>query len=88
MPWKECQVMVERLRFVARLLEGEKMAPLCAAFGISRKTGYKRRRLIARRLRRISCNRPQGLANTMRGGGGTGRSDRQSAATCCNTQTC
>jgi putative transposase len=33
--------MDERLRFVARLLEGEKMAPLCAAFGISRKTGYK-----------------------------------------------
>src|SRR5687768_13844338 len=31
----------ERLRFVARLLEGEKMAPLCAEFGISRKTGYK-----------------------------------------------
>jgi hypothetical protein len=28
MPWKECHV--ERLRFVARLLEGEKMAPLCA----------------------------------------------------------
>src|SRR2546422_597304 len=41
MPWKECHVMDERLRFVARLLEGEKMAPLCAAFGISRKTGYK-----------------------------------------------
>jgi putative transposase len=33
--------MNERLRFVARLLEGEKMAPLCAEFGISRKTGYK-----------------------------------------------
>jgi putative transposase len=33
--------MDERLRFVARLLEGEKMAPLCAEFGISRKTGYK-----------------------------------------------
>jgi putative transposase len=33
--------MDERLRFVARLLEGEKMAPLCAQFGISRKTGYK-----------------------------------------------
>jgi hypothetical protein len=33
--------MDERLRFVARLLEGEKMAPMCAAFGISRKTGYK-----------------------------------------------
>jgi putative transposase len=33
--------MDERLRFVARLLEGEKMAPLCAEFGISRKTGYR-----------------------------------------------
>src|SRR3954469_3054058 len=40
-PWKECHVMDERLRFVARLLEAEKMAPLCAEFGISRKTGYK-----------------------------------------------
>ena len=33
--------MDERLRFVARLLDGEKMAPLCAESGISRKTGYK-----------------------------------------------
>ena len=33
--------MDERIRFVARLLEGEKMAPLCAEFGISRQTGYK-----------------------------------------------
>ena len=41
MPWKECHIMDERLRFVARLLEGEKMAPLCAEFEISRKTGYK-----------------------------------------------
>ena len=41
MPWKECHVMDERLRFVARLLDGEKMAPLCAEFGIARKTGYK-----------------------------------------------
>ncbi len=31
----------ERLRFVARLLDGEKMAPLCREFDISRKTGYK-----------------------------------------------
>jgi putative transposase len=31
----------DRLRFVARLLDGEKMAPLCKEFGISRKTGYK-----------------------------------------------
>jgi hypothetical protein len=33
--------MDERLRFVARLLEGKKMAPLCAKFEISRKTGYQ-----------------------------------------------
>ncbi len=33
--------MDERLRFVARLLEGEKMTALCAEFGIRRKTGYK-----------------------------------------------
>jgi putative transposase len=41
MPWKECHTMDERLRFVARRLDGEKMAPLCEEFGISRKTGYK-----------------------------------------------
>ncbi len=41
MPWKECHVEDERLRFVARLREGEKMTPLCAEFGISRKTGEK-----------------------------------------------
>src|SRR5579872_1123820 len=41
MPWKECLVVDERMRFVARLQEGEKMAPLCREFGISRKTGYK-----------------------------------------------
>ena len=41
MPWKECKPMDERLRFIARLLEGEKMAPLCREFGISRPTGYK-----------------------------------------------
>lgn len=41
MPWKECSVMEERLRFVARLLEGEAMTDACREFGISRKTGYK-----------------------------------------------
>ena len=41
MPWKECKPMDERLRFVARLLEGEKMTPVCREFGISRVTGYK-----------------------------------------------
>jgi putative transposase len=33
--------MDERVRFISRLLDGEKMARLCAEFGISRKTGYK-----------------------------------------------
>jgi len=41
MPWRECCKMDERLRFVARLLDGEKMAQLCREFDISRKTGYK-----------------------------------------------
>jgi len=41
MPWKECNIVEERLRFIARLLDGEKMAVLCREFGIARKTGYK-----------------------------------------------
>ena len=41
MPWKACKPMDERLKFIARLLDGEKMAGLCREFGISRKTGYK-----------------------------------------------
>ncbi len=41
MPWRECSVMEERLRFVARLLDGEGMSDVCRQFGISRKTGYK-----------------------------------------------
>jgi putative transposase len=41
MPWKECNVIDERLQFIARLRDGDKMAELCRSFGISRKTGYK-----------------------------------------------
>src|SRR5215470_9006762 len=41
MPWKASSVMEERLRFVARLLDGETMSDVCRDFGISRKTGYK-----------------------------------------------
>jgi putative transposase len=33
--------MDERLKFIARRLDGEQMALLCREFGISRKTGYK-----------------------------------------------
>src|ERR1700692_4183069 len=41
MPWRECYKMDERLKFVARLLGGGKMAVVCWEFEISRKTGYK-----------------------------------------------
>ena len=41
MPWNECKPMDERLKFIARLLDGEKMAAVCREFGISRVTGYK-----------------------------------------------
>lgn len=41
MPWKESSVMSERMKFLTRLLDGERMADLCREFGISRKTGYK-----------------------------------------------
>jgi len=33
--------MDERMRFVARVLDGEAMSDVCRSFGISRKTGYK-----------------------------------------------
>ena len=52
MPWKVCSVMEERLRFVARLLDGESMTDVCREFGISRKTGYK---LIARYREEGAC---------------------------------
>jgi transposase InsO family protein len=41
MPWKECSVTDERLRFVARLLDCESMSEVCREFGIARKTGHK-----------------------------------------------
>ena len=33
--------MDERVKFIARLLDGERMSGLCEEFGVSRKTGYK-----------------------------------------------
>lgn len=41
MPWKETCVLNEKTKFIARLLDGEKMTHLCDEYGISRKTGYK-----------------------------------------------
>lgn len=42
MPWKATCIMDERLEFIADCLRKEEpMSALCAAYGISRKTGYK-----------------------------------------------
>lgn len=41
MPWKVSGPMNDRMRFVVRLEQGERMTDLCREFGISRKTGYK-----------------------------------------------
>lgn len=41
MPWKEVGLMDARVRFVMRLLDGEKMTDVCRDYDISRKTGYK-----------------------------------------------
>ncbi|MCH2533092.1 MAG: helix-turn-helix domain-containing protein [Bdellovibrionales bacterium] len=41
MPWKESKIVDERMKFVTRALDGEKVIDLCREFGISRKTGHK-----------------------------------------------
>lgn len=41
MPWKECNLKNERLRFVPRTLDGEKVAVACRDSGISVNTGCK-----------------------------------------------
>ena len=51
--------MDERLKFIARLLDGGKMAVLCREFGMSRKTGYKI-------LKRYDECGPQGLTDRSR----------------------
>ena len=33
MPWMECSVMDERVRFVGRLLDGGSMSDVCRSFG-------------------------------------------------------
>ena len=68
MPWMECNQVDERLKFIARLLDGDKMLPLCEEFGISRKTGYK----IYNRYKNFGvegltdrCRRPYRYANQL-----------------------
>jgi putative transposase len=68
MPWKECSVMDERVKFIARLLDGESMTVLCTEFGISRKTGYKileRYQAIGTQAFTDRSRRPVRLANQL-----------------------
>ncbi len=68
MPWKASSVMEERLRFVARLLDGEPMTQMCREFGISRKTGYKifeRYREHGLEALNDRCRRPLRYANQL-----------------------
>ena len=51
MPWRVSKVVNERMRFVVRLEDGERMTDLCREFGISRKTGYK----ILNRFRKLGA---------------------------------
>jgi len=41
MPWKVSTNMDEKVKFIGRVLDGEKISELCEEFRISRKTGYK-----------------------------------------------
>jgi transposase InsO family protein len=59
MPWKVSKPMDERMKFIGRLLAGEKMTDLCTEFGISRKTGHKF-------LARYEAFGPEGLVDRSR----------------------
>ena len=42
MPWKETDVLSQRIEFVVRARNGEEsISDLCREFGVSRKTGHK-----------------------------------------------
>lgn len=68
MPWKESSIVDQRLRFVARLLEGESMTDVCREFGVSRKTGYKifqRYKESGQEALNDRCRRPIRYANQL-----------------------
>lgn len=44
MPWNETCRVNERMKFVSRLQQGERMTDLCSEFGVSRETGHKIKR--------------------------------------------
>lgn len=43
MPWKVSDPVSERLEFVKRWLDGERVVDVCREYGVSRKTAYKMR---------------------------------------------
>ncbi len=59
MPWKESNLMTERMKFIVRALEGDRITDLAKEFGISRKTAYKI-------LDRFKEHGPPGLYNKPR----------------------
>lgn len=59
MPWTARSVVNERMVFISRLQDGERMSELCREFGISRKTGYKL-------LARFTDHGPAGLYDQSR----------------------
>jgi transposase InsO family protein len=58
-PWKVSHPVNERMHFVTRLENGERMTDLCQEYGISRKTGYKF-------WERFKEKGPQGLVDASR----------------------
>ena len=59
MPWKETDVTSERMKFITRIQDGEKITDLCREFNISRKTGHKI-------LKRFEIEGPIGLVDKRR----------------------
>jgi len=56
MTWKECRQVEERLRFIARLLDGEKIAGLCREFeGPGKNNGQREAKNQEKRQRGINC---------------------------------
>lgn len=51
MSWLECSKMDEKLKFIARYLEGETITSLSREFGVSRTTGHN----LIRRYREMGC---------------------------------
>jgi hypothetical protein len=47
--------MDERVKFIARMLDGEAMSRLCEGFSIARKTGARHRGIVNVPAERLAC---------------------------------